>query len=140
MEHHADPAKEDPQKSKMKSSAESAEVSGEIGGGKSERADAASVMAAIKEKEAVRESLMKSWRAKFDAVKASRQENDRNKEVITRLHLSGKLSKEAFEAEQSSMTEKLDDALRDAQKDLDLAAEYRDEIEKLKASIDESTN
>ncbi len=128
------------QPGKKKSSAESPEASGEIGGRKAERADAKEIEAAIQEKEAVRASLMKSWKSKFEAVKASKAENDRDKEVVTRLHLSGKLSKEDYEAQLSANQEKLDEALRDAQKDLDLASEYRDEIEKLKAEIDESAN
>jgi len=124
----------------MKSSAESPEASGEIGGKKAEGADVEAVQAEIKEKEAVRASLLKSWRTKFDALKTAKQESDRHRELITHLHMNGKLSKEDYEAEISSNQEKLDADLRDAQKDLDLAAEYREEIEKLQASIDESTN
>lgn len=128
------------QPGKKKSSAESPEAAVEIGGAKAERLDAAQVSEQIREKEAVRESLMKSWRTKFDAIKASKAENDRHKEVVTRLHMSGKLSQEDYQAELASNQDKLDEAMRDAQKDLDLAAEYREEIEKLKGSIDESTN
>ena len=128
------------QSGKKKSSAESAEASGEIGGAKAERMDPAQAEAAIKEKEAVRESLMKSWRTKFDAIKAAKAENDRHKEVVTRLHMSGKLSQEDYQAELASNQEKLDEAVRDAQKDLDLASEYRDEIERLKAGLDEDAN
>jgi len=117
----------------MKSSAENPEASGEIGGKEA-------VMAEIKEKEAVRQSLMKSWKAKFDAVREAKKEQDRHKELVTRLHATGKLSKEDYEAELASNQEKLDADLDDAQKDLDLATEYREEIEKLQASIDESTN
>jgi chromosome segregation ATPase len=123
-----------------KSSAESPEASGEIGGKKAEGADLEAVKAEIQEKEAVRASLMKSWKTKFDAIREAKKEQDRHKETVTRLHATGKLSAEDYQAELASNQEKLDADLRDAQKDLDLATEYREEIEKLQASIDESTN
>src|SRR5690349_4614760 len=130
MEHYTGPAQEKP---KMKSSAENPEASGEVDSKET-------ALAQIKEKEAVRASLMKSWKTKFDAIREAKKENDRHKEVITRLHMSGKLSAEDYQAELASNQEKLDADLREAQKDLDLATEYREEIEKLQASIDESTN
>src|SRR5690349_9968315 len=116
-----------------KSSAESSEASGEIGGAKAERGDTEAVMAQIEEKEKTRDSLMKSWKTKFDGIRAKKAENDKHKETITRLHMNGKLSDESYQAELDSMQEGLDADMRDAQKDLDLATEFREEIEKLKA-------
>ena len=139
---------------KMKSSAEAPSVSGEIGG-KAEKAPVAfeigadrvgvnpkheALAAQIKEKEATRDALMKSWKTKFDAVKAAKAENDRHKETITRLHATGKISPEAYEAELASIQEKFDGGMADAQKDLDLASEYREEIDRLKDELEGGAN
>jgi len=154
MEHYtADTPEDSRKKSKLKSSAESAEVSGEIGGETEEPsgfeigADRIGVdpkhekiEAQIKEKEATREALMKSWDAKFDAIKDMEEANARHMELITKLHLAGSFKKEDYEAEQASMQEKLEKAKAEADKDLDLAMEYREEIDKLKAELDEGTN
>ena len=98
------------------------------------------ILKTIAEKEEQRGALLRSWRAKFDKIKELKAAQDKEKELETRLHMNGGISDETFWASSEARAEKIAEAANEAQKDLDLASELREEIEKLRSDLEKGTN
>lgn len=143
---------------KKKSSSEAPVASGEIGGDVDTGEEAGkeameigadrigvnpkeeAILKTIAEKEEQRGALLRSWRAKFDKIKELKAAQDKEKELETRLHMNGGISDETFWASSEARAEKIAEAANEAQKDLDLASELREEIEKLRSDLEKGTN
>ena len=127
-------------KGKKKSSAESPEASGMIGGLTPERAT--EIQTAIAEKTKLRDGLRRTWKEKFEEFKKLKKEQDDEQATMTRLKLAGKLDlsdEDMLESKRAGL-EKIEAAGRDAESYLNDARELEQEIEALNAELRDAGN
>lgn len=129
-----------PENQGKKSSAESPEASGTIGEISPEQAS--KIQETIAEKSKLRDGLRRTWKEKFEAFKALKEEQAREEETMTRLKLAGKLnlSEEDMQEAHRSGLEKLETAGREAQRYMEDARELDQEIEDLQAKLEDRGN
>ena len=130
----------DSAKGKKKSSAESPEAHGLIGGLTPERAD--EIPRLIAEKTTLREGLLKTWKEKFAELKKLKAEQDDEKLLVARLEAGGHMKRGTEDAKEADLNamDRFSEAARDAQKYLDDAKSLRQEIEELTAELRDEGN
>lgn len=127
-----------PDKPKIVKSAETPEVSGEIGKTSTERE--AEIRSEIAGKEKLVGELRKSGQAKLESLEAMERAHDEELITLARLNVAGRLSAETLEAEQASRKEKEEELKRDMKKYFDDAVDLEREIASLKGELGGSEN
>lgn len=90
--------------------------------------------------EQTRRALLSGKQQKLDAIKSKKAELDGRRKTNLRLLQQGFMTAEAYAGDEARMDDEFNEVLRDAQKDIDLAAEFREEIELLKKNPEDGAN